>query len=116
MAAKSHSRSPSPLDKRDLIITFGLDRKVQVKDSFFHNANSALCREMWDRFPFDEDATNIEDRIWGKQVISAGLKIVYEPEASIYHQHGIHHDRDPDRADNIVHILETLEGEAPHSG
>lgn len=104
----------SPLDKRDLIITFGLDRKVQVKDSFFHNANSALCREMWDRFPFDEDATNIEDRIWGKQVISAGLKIVYEPEASIYHQHGIHHDRDPDRADNIVHILETLEGKAPH--
>jgi len=104
----------SPLDKRDLIITFGLDKKVQAKDSFFHNANSALRREMWDRFPFDEDATNIEDRIWGKQVIAAGFKIVYEPDASVYHQHGIHHDRDPDRADSIVHIMESLDGEAPH--
>ena len=26
----------SPLDKRDLAITFGLDPKVQVKDPFFH--------------------------------------------------------------------------------
>ena len=104
----------SPLDKRDLIITFGLDKKVQLKDSFFHNANSALRREVWERIPFDEEATNIEDRIWGAAAIKAGLKIVYEPEASVYHQHGIHHDRNPDRADSVVRILEELEGSAPH--
>src|SRR5262249_33607994 len=29
-------------DKRDLITVFGLDKKIQVKDPFFHNANSAF--------------------------------------------------------------------------
>ena len=28
-------------DKRDLLITFGLDRRLQIKD-YFHNANSAI--------------------------------------------------------------------------
>ena len=47
------------LDKRDLLITFGLDPRVQVKDSFFHNANSAFRRSTWQNFPFDEEVTNI---------------------------------------------------------
>ena len=100
----------TPLDKRDLIITFGLDKNVQKKDSFFHNANSALRREMWDKIPFDEDVTNIEDRVWGASVIKAGYKIIYEPDASVYHHHGIHHDRNLERAENIVNIMEKLEG------
>lgn len=37
----------SDLDKRDLLITFGLDRRVQMKDSFFHNANSMIRREIY---------------------------------------------------------------------
>ena len=63
----------SSLDKRDLAITFGLDAKTQTKDSFFHNANSAIKRSVWEEFPFDEKATNIEDRIWGKKIIESGL-------------------------------------------
>ena len=100
----------SDLNKRDLILTFGLDRKVQIKDSFFHNANSALRREVWDRFPFDELVTNIEDRVWARQIQSAGMKIVYEPEASVYHWHGIHQDLNPERARSIVRILEQTDG------
>ena len=75
----------SNLDKRDLAITFGLDKKTQLKDPFFHNANSAITRAMWEKYPFDDDCTNIEDRIWGRKVISAGYKIIYEPEASVFH-------------------------------
>jgi len=100
----------SDFDKRDLITVFGLDKKIQSKDSFFHNANSAFRREIWERFPFDEQVTNIEDRVWGQQVIAAGLKIVYEPDARVYHWHGIHHDLNPERARKIVRILENLEG------
>jgi len=103
----------SDSNKRDLITVFGLDKKVQVKDSFFHNANSAFRREVWDQLPFDEQVTNIEDRVWGQQVIAAGLKIVYEPEASVYHWHGIHHDGNPERARNVVRMLESLEGLLP---
>jgi hypothetical protein len=103
----------SDFDKRDLLTVFGLDKKVQVKDSFFHNANSAFRRAVWERFPFDEEATNIEDRLWGQRVIAAGLKIVYEPEASVYHWHGIHHDLNPERARKVVRILESLDGFRP---
>ena len=99
----------SDLDKRDLITLFGLDKKIQVKDPFFHNANSAFRRDIWEKYPFDETVTNIEDRVWGRQVISAGMKIVYEPDASVYHWHGIHHDLNPERAKKIVRILEGLD-------
>lgn len=100
----------SDLDKRDLLITFGLDHRIQTKDSFFHNANSLIRRSIWEKIPFDEKATNIEDRIWGKAVIASGFKLAYEPEAAVYHYHGIHQNRDQDRCQNIVKIMESLHG------
>lgn len=96
------------LDKRDLLITFGLDPRVQTKDSFFHNANSAFRREVWEKFPFDEKVRNIEDRIWANQVLEAGYKLRYEPSASVYHHHGIHQNGDPVRCSNIIRILESF--------
>lgn len=99
-------------DKRDLLITFGLDRRVQVKDYFFHNANSMFRRDRWEAVPFDEQATNIEDRIWGKAIIEAGYQLVYEPEAQVYHHHGIHQDNDPNRARSTVSVLERFDEQA----
>ena len=98
----------SDIDKRDLLTVFGLDKKIQVKDSFFHNANSAFRKDIWQKFPFDENISNIEDRVWGEKVISEGLRIIYEPQASVYHWHGIHQDLNPDRAKNVVRILESF--------
>lgn len=98
----------SSIDKRDLLTTFGLDPKLQVKDTFFHNANSAIPRNVWDAHPFDEDCTNIEDRIWGGEVIKAGFNLYYEPEASVYHWHGINHELNEKRAKSIVSILDRL--------
>ena len=95
-------------DKRDLTLVFGLDRKVQEKDSFFHNANSALRKETWQKYPFDEAVTNIEDRVWAKRVLEQGYKIVYEPEASVYHYHGIHQNSNEGRCANVVKIMEKL--------
>ena len=96
----------SNLDKRDLAITFGLDKKAQIKDPFFHNANSAITRATWEKFPFDNECTNIEDRIWGHEVIKKGYKIIYEPLASVFHFHGVHQNLDPDRCANVVSIME----------
>ena len=96
------------LDKRDLLITFGLDRREQVKDSFFHNANSAFRRSLWEQFPFDERVTNIEDRIWAHAIQQAGYKIVYEPSASVYHYHGIHQNQDRARCGNIIKIIDNM--------
>ncbi len=96
-------------DKRDLITVFGLDKKIQKKDSFFHNANSAIRKDFLEKFPFDEETTNIEDRIWGMQVIKAKYQIIYEPTASVFHFHGINQNLDPDRSRNVVRILENLD-------
>ncbi len=88
-----------PSDKRDLLNVFGLDRRVQFKDSFFHNANSVVRRDVWEKIPFDESVTNIEDRIWAKAVIDLGYRLVYDPDAAVYHYHGIHRENDPQRLD-----------------
>ena len=96
------------LDKRDLINIFGLDRKVQRKDPFFHNANSIIRRDVWEQIPFDETAAHIEDRIWAQQVLDKGYHIVYEPEASVFHYHGINQGRNVARAKGVVRILEQI--------
>jgi len=103
----------SDADKRDLLITFGQDKKVQLKDYFFHNANSMLPRAVWEEFPFNEDVSNIEDRIWGKLVVEAGYKIIYEPNAPVYHYHGLHHHgNSSNRAKGIANILDKLDKES----
>jgi glycosyltransferase involved in cell wall biosynthesis len=98
----------SDSDKRDLALVFGLDRKVQTKDSFFHNANSMIRRDVWEKVPFDETLTNIEDRAWAKEVLTRGYKVIYEPKASVYHYHGIHQNGDAERCANVVRIMESL--------
>lgn len=98
----------SDLDKRDLLFTFGLERKIQTKDNFFHNANSIIKRAVWEEIPFDEEVLHIEDAIWAREILKRGYKIIYTPEASIYHHHGIHHNGNPTRAKEIVEILEGL--------
>ena len=102
----------SDADKRDLLIAFGKDKKIQVKDYFFHNANSMISRAIWEMFPFDEKSTNIEDRIWGKNIINAGYDIVYDPGAAVYHYHGLHqHSSSSERAKGIAAILDELDGD-----
>lgn len=99
----------SAIDKRDLLVTFGLDRHVHKRDSFFHNANSMIRRDIWDKYPFDETLTNIEDRVWGKDVIKGGYTLIYEPEAPVYHHHGIHQKNNRERYEGVVRILEGLD-------
>lgn len=101
----------SATDKRDLLTIFGLDRKVQYKDSFFHNANSFIRRDVWEMVPFDENVTNIEDRVWAREIQKRGLQIVYDPTPSVYHWHGIHQNQNEERCKNVVRIIEGLHRE-----
>ncbi|MBD1134934.1 glycosyltransferase family 2 protein [Pelagibacterales bacterium SAG-MED47] len=94
-------------DKRDLFLVFGLDKKIQIKDSFFHNANSMIRKKIWNKINFDNKISNIEDRIWGQEVIKKKYKLIYEPEASVYHYHGIHQDGNLTRLKNVVNIIQS---------
>lgn len=54
---------------------------------FCNNANAAIRREVWDRVPYDEDLTGLEDLDWAKRVIAVGHSIRYVPHAEIVHVH-----------------------------
>ncbi|MBI3318715.1 MAG: glycosyltransferase family 2 protein [Candidatus Omnitrophica bacterium] len=95
-------------DKRDLWTTFGIERRIQRKDFFFHNANSMIRKSVWKGLPFDEALSGVEDRDWAKRVISHGHWIAYEPLASVHHFHGIHQGRDEGRARRVVRVIELI--------
>lgn len=94
-----------PNDIRDLSITFGLEDKLQKKDTFFHNANSAFLKSTWKTFKFDEFATNIEDRLWAEELIRNNLHIKYVANSIIYHWHGIHHYGNFKRAKSTAKVV-----------
>ena len=97
------------VDKRDLWITFGLDRKIQKKDYFFHNANSMIRRNVWEQIPFSEKIHGVEDQDWAKKVLKNDNRIIYEPTATVFHHHGIHHNRSEKRATRVVRMIELIQ-------
>jgi glycosyltransferase involved in cell wall biosynthesis len=99
----------SPYDKRDLWITFGMDRKQQRRDYFFHNANSMIRRDLWEQMPFNENIHGVEDQDWAKRVLQAGGQIIYEPSAAVFHHHGIHHAQNEERVDRVVRVIELIQ-------
>jgi rhamnosyltransferase len=52
----------------------------------FDNVSSCLRRSVWEEFPFGE-ADFAEDLRWGKKVVEAGYRIVYEPHSVVVHSH-----------------------------
>jgi glycosyltransferase involved in cell wall biosynthesis len=95
-------------DQRDLWTTFREERIHQHKDYFFHNGNSAVLKSIWREHPFDEDLQGVEDREWAKRMIGLGHTIVYEPNARVYHHHGIHHGRNRERAQRVASVIEVI--------
>jgi len=52
----------------------------------FDNVSSCLRRSVWEEMPFDR--TNFgEDIRWGKRVVEAGYKTMYEPRSAVIHSH-----------------------------
>lgn len=101
-------------DKRDLWTTFGVEPRVQRgRDFFFHNANSLIRRDVWQRLPFDEVQNGVEDRDWAKRALQEGYRILYEPLASVHHWHGIHQGRNEERAKRVVKVIELIQQHEP---
>ncbi len=99
----------SDRNKRELLTVFGLDRRRQTVDSFFHSANCALRRSVWDEVPFDEETLLAEDRIWAQQVITRNLQLIYEPDAAVSRYTGIYPENDSEACRSVVRVLERVE-------
>ncbi len=98
----------SLFDKRDLWTVFGIEKRIQREDYFFHNANSMIRRDIWEEVKFDESLESLEDQKWAQDVTAKGYAIVYEPHASVYHYHGIHHGYNLERAKRVVNAIEKI--------
>jgi rhamnosyltransferase len=55
--------------------------------AFCNNANAAIRRSLWERHPYDESLTGLEDLAWGKWAQEQGYAIAYAAEAEIVHVH-----------------------------
>jgi 2-desacetyl-2-hydroxyethyl bacteriochlorophyllide A dehydrogenase len=75
-------------ETQDMRRTFGPKRAVLRPPRFFaNNANSAIRRDLWQQHPFDEGLLGLEDIEWAKYWMERKYRVVYEPEAALYHIH-----------------------------
>ena len=54
---------------------------------FCNNANAAIRKSLWQKFPYDEQLTGLEDLAWAKAMFNEGYCIAYASEAEIVHVH-----------------------------
>jgi len=63
------------------------ESKPDQETAFCNNANAAIRRSLWEKKPYDETLTGLEDLAWAKWAQEQGYKISYTAEAEIVHIH-----------------------------
>jgi len=63
------------------------NQKPNVFDVFFSNVSAATRRDIWKKYPFDEQIIMSEDQKFARDVLCAGYMTVYEPSSIVYHSH-----------------------------
>ena len=66
---------------------FPEDQTNVQKHPFCNNANAAIPKTMWSKYPYDEELTGLEDIAWAKQALNNGFRISYQPGAVVAHIH-----------------------------
>lgn len=102
------TKNSNPIDIRDLLTVFGREQIIYEKYPFFHNAFSLISRSAWISQKFDEDVNGIEDRLWALNQCKRGKKIIYEPSAIAYHEHGLNQTSNHQRAIRVCKALSQL--------
>ncbi|HEX2697177.1 MAG TPA: glycosyltransferase family A protein, partial [Anaerolineales bacterium] len=55
--------------------------------AFCNNANAAIRRSLWEKNPYNETLTGLEDLAWAKWAREQGYAIAYVAEAEVVHLH-----------------------------
>jgi rhamnosyltransferase len=84
-----------PFEARYIAKAWGENREVKsIKNRknykrfvFFSDTSSCIRKDIWEKFPFNEELVQTEDQDWSKRVLGSGYKIVYEPASMVYHSH-----------------------------
>ena len=54
---------------------------------FCNNANAAIRRSLWQKYPYDETLPGLEDLAWAHHIMAQGHAIAYVAEAEVIHVH-----------------------------
>jgi len=73
-----------PSQARDILNHFS---KSDLDENKFSNANAAIRKKHWQVIKFDENILASEDLLWAKQIINLDYKIIYIPQAKVFHSH-----------------------------
>ena len=74
-------------EKQIFLKWFPKESTFNQKTPFCNNANCAIRKELWSKYPYDEKLTGLEDLWWAKRIMEQGYKIVYLADAVIAHIH-----------------------------
>lgn len=66
---------------------YGEASQPRQATAFCNNANAAIRKSLWERNPYDETLTGLEDLAWAKWAKEQGHEIAYAAEAEIIHVH-----------------------------
>ncbi len=61
--------------------------KSKQETAFCNNANAAIRKSLWEKNPYDETLTGLDDLAWAKWAKEQGHDIAYVAEAEIIHVH-----------------------------
>lgn len=98
----------NPFDTRDLLTVFGREQIIYKSYPFFHNAFSLISKKSWEIIEFNENYNGIEDRVWAKEQTDNGNIVIYEPDAVVYHEHGLNQGTSFARAKRVCNALSNL--------
>ena len=57
------------------------------KGFFVNNANSAITKQAWNKYKFDEELTGLEDMELAKRLVRDGGRVAYVSTAAVFHLH-----------------------------
>lgn len=66
---------------------FPVHSESRQNNPFSNNANCAIRRELWEKYPYDEELTGLEDVAWAQAVMREGWWLSYRADAGVIHVH-----------------------------
>lgn len=85
---KQRGNETTKFSEKQILKTWFPEHDIDRQDDpFCNNANAAIRRELWERFPYNEQLTGLEDLDWAKRVQEAGYEISYAADAEVVHVH-----------------------------
>ena len=85
---KQIGRDTTKFSERQLFYKYFPDENSIPQEGYFcNNANSAIRKDVWEKYQFDEKLTGCEDMYLAKEIVKDGMVLGYVGTAPVYHIH-----------------------------